>query len=215
MDRIDLDSETDRLEIARRIFAYPTETHQRRHGPQGYTSYESYREWLRDEFAFRCVFTLIREEWISRKANFDIDHFEPQASSTDLRCDYDNLLYVTHRTNLVRGRRALPDPGKVAIGDCISVDPESGEIRTLNEIGAKLVRVLKLDSVDATAERLKWLKILRSLAISDAKQFRMRIGYPTELRDLSKKRVEGNSRPNGISDSAYARRNSGTLPDWY
>jgi hypothetical protein len=215
MDRIDLDSEEDRLQIARRLFAYPTEPHQRRHGPQGYTSYDSYREWLRDEFAFRCVYTLIRETWIGRKANFDIDHFEPQASNSDRKCDYDNLLYVTHRTNLVRGTRSLPDPTKVALGSCLWIDPETGEIQPLNEIGERMILILKLDSADATAQRLNWLRILRFLAISDIDQFRTLIGYPSELRDFSRMRVEGNSRPNGISASAYARRNSGTLPDWY
>ena len=215
MDRLDLNSEKDRLQIARRIFTYPAVPHRRRHGPQGYTSYESYREWLRDEFSFRCVFTLIREEWLGRKANFDIDHFEPQASSSDLRNDYDNLLYLTHRSNLVRGRARLPNPSKVAFGDCISVDPESGEIHTLNDTGARIARVLKLDSPDATAERRKWLGILRSLAINDVELFRKLIGYPSELSDLSGKRVERNSRPNGVNDSAFARRNSGCLPDWY
>src|SRR5436309_202187 len=39
-------------------FAYPHEAHQRRHGPAGYTNYQSYKPWLRDEFAFRCVYCL-------------------------------------------------------------------------------------------------------------------------------------------------------------
>ncbi len=42
-------------------FRYPDGPHQRRHGPRGYASYESYRPWLRDEFAFRCVYCLTRE----------------------------------------------------------------------------------------------------------------------------------------------------------
>jgi hypothetical protein len=29
----------------------------------GYADTDSYRPWLRDEFAFRCVFCLVREQW--------------------------------------------------------------------------------------------------------------------------------------------------------
>jgi hypothetical protein len=42
-------------------FRYPAAPHARRHGPQGYADAESYRPWLRDEFAFRCIYSLFRE----------------------------------------------------------------------------------------------------------------------------------------------------------
>ena len=45
------------------IFDYPANRQERRHGPSGYASYESYRPWLRDEFEFRCVYCLKRETW--------------------------------------------------------------------------------------------------------------------------------------------------------
>ncbi len=195
MDRLDLHRVEDRLEIARRVFAYPGEPHRRRHGPFGYTSYESYRDWLRDEFSYRCVFSLLREQWLGRKAHFDIDHLEPQSSRQDLVCEYDNLLYVTHRVNLVRGKRPLPDPGKVALGKCLAVDPDTGDIRALNDVGGRIISILKLDSPDATTDRLKWLRILRCAAQNDEELFRQLIGYPTDLTDLSKTKVEGNSRP--------------------
>ena len=44
-------------------FVYPSTPHQRRHGPRGYADYGTYRPWLRDEFCFRCVFCLLREQW--------------------------------------------------------------------------------------------------------------------------------------------------------
>lgn len=44
-------------------FDYPELAHQRRHGPQGYAGYHSDRPWLRDEFEFRGVYCLIREQW--------------------------------------------------------------------------------------------------------------------------------------------------------
>lgn len=219
MDRIDLRRIADRLEIARRIFAYPEEPHQRRHGPFGYATYGSYREWLRDEFSYRCVFSLVREQWIGRKAHFDIDHFEPQSSREDLVCDYDNLLYLAHRMNLVRGKRPLPDPCKVALGKCLAIDPVTGEIRALDDIGigSKIISVLKLDSPDATEDRRKWLQVIRCFAQNDEALFRRWIGYPTDLCDLSKKQVDSdhNSRPLGIAESAFERKRTGTLPEWY
>jgi hypothetical protein len=44
-------------------FDYPAVPLVRSHGPLGYSDYESYRAWLRDEFAFRCVYCLSREQW--------------------------------------------------------------------------------------------------------------------------------------------------------
>lgn len=217
MDRIDLSRVEDRLKVASRVFAYPEEPHQRRHGPSGYKSYESYRDWLRDEFSYRCVFSLIRETWIGRKAHFDIDHLEPQNSREDLVCEYDNLLYVTHRVNLVRGKRSLPDPCKVALGKCLRVDADTGEIHAKNDVGGKIIDVLKLNSPDATADRLKWLSILCSVAQTDEEGFRRLIGYPKDFRDLSKTQAEAkrNSRPNGIAESAFERCRAKMLPEWY
>ncbi|TVS12285.1 MAG: hypothetical protein EA424_22775 [Planctomycetaceae bacterium] len=55
-------------------FDYPAESHARRHGPQGYADYESYRPWLRDEFTFRCVYCLQRERWGQVSGTYHIDH---------------------------------------------------------------------------------------------------------------------------------------------
>ena len=60
-------------------FDYPAEPHQRRHGPQGYGSRESYRPWLRDEFAFRCVYRLNWELWQNSVGKFAVEHFLPSS----------------------------------------------------------------------------------------------------------------------------------------
>jgi len=44
-------------------FRYTATPHVRRHGPCGYGDVESYRPWLRDEFTFRCLYCLFREQW--------------------------------------------------------------------------------------------------------------------------------------------------------
>ena len=45
------------------VFVYPVERHVRRHGPLGYSDYQSFKPWLRDEFRFRCCYCLWRETW--------------------------------------------------------------------------------------------------------------------------------------------------------
>ncbi len=40
-------------------FQYPPVAGSRIHAPMGYADAESYREWLRDEFAFRCIYCLV------------------------------------------------------------------------------------------------------------------------------------------------------------
>src|SRR6266702_8310460 len=58
-------------------FIYPSATHVRRHGPAGYADHAGYRPWLRDEFSFRCVYCLLREQWGQMRGGHAIDHFLP------------------------------------------------------------------------------------------------------------------------------------------
>lgn len=79
------------------IFAYPASRKHRRHGPRGYARYDGYRPWLRDDFAFRCAYCLVREQWGRVTGEFDIDHFQPQSLRFDLAADYENLVYSCRR----------------------------------------------------------------------------------------------------------------------
>lgn len=200
-----------------RVFVYPDEPHQRRHGPAGYTDYESYRDWLRDEFSYRCVFSLLRETW--PQTRFHIDHLIPQKERTDLVCDYDNLILLEGRLNLVKGKRRLPDPCKVGLGHHLVVctsGERAGciEARNGSKIGERIIRVLRLDSEDATQIRRDWIGILQSVARTDEPRFRKFIGYPKKLPDLRACRVE-NTREAGLNQSAKHLFNNGNLPDWY
>jgi hypothetical protein len=122
METFDLTRESDRLALVERIFVYPADPQSRKHGPTGYTDYESYRDWLRDEFSYHCVFSLIRETW--PPSSFHIDHLQPQAERSDLTCEYDNLLYIAGQLNLIRGKRRLEDPCLVSLGKCLFVHPK-------------------------------------------------------------------------------------------
>lgn len=196
-------------------FAYPTTPHVRRHGPRGYTNYELYREWLRDEFSFRCVFCLNREQWGHMVGNWDIDHFMPQSSHPQRRLDYENLLYACHRCNGIKSNRVVPDPCRIAFGHCLKVHKD-GTIDALNEDGEFLIQQLRLDSPRCIQYRRKMIDTLRSLALHTRQTYVAWMCYPDDLPDLSRLRPpDGNSRPEGINDSCYARRIRGELPEVY
>ena len=164
METFDLTNERDRLALAARVFVYPPGPHRRKHGPTGYTDYESYRDWLRDEFSYRCVFSLFRETW--PQTRFHIDHLVSQNERPDLVCNNDNLILLEARLNLVKGKRHVPDPCKVALDKCLLVHTGGDqmgciEARDGNKIGEQIIRMLRLDSDDATQIRRDWIGILR------------------------------------------------------
>jgi 5-methylcytosine-specific restriction endonuclease McrA len=93
-------------------FNYPAFPHERRHGPRGYANHESYRPWLRDEFAFRCVYCLTRELWGLFKGVYALDHFLAVIARPDLALVYDNLLYACVSCNLSKGSQQTPNQGR-------------------------------------------------------------------------------------------------------
>src|SRR5262249_7625765 len=120
-------------------FEYPTRPHERRHGPDGYDDYESYREWLRDEFSFRCVYCLHRERWYARAGAFHIDHFIPVVQDPSGRLDYLNLLYACATCNLAKlGILDVPNPCEVDFGDCVRII-DNGQVAALNDVGQSLI----------------------------------------------------------------------------
>ena len=109
-------------------FVYPSRPHVRRHGPQGYADYGRFLPWLRDEFSFRCVYCLRREQWGRAAGELQIDHFLAICHRPELKASYDNLLLVCPICNLLKGSLALPDPCRVLTSDAVQVD-ENGTIR--------------------------------------------------------------------------------------
>lgn len=196
-------------------FDYPTQKHVRRHGPVGYSDYESYREWLRDEFCFRCVFCLRREQWWPGGSSFHIDHFVPQAINPNLKCEYDNLLYVCATCNSKKSDLDVPNPCEFALGECVVVLPD-GKIESRNETGELLIDLLRLDDHPLTMYRRLLLETLRALLSSGhLATYAEWMRYPDNLPDLGSKKPPNNSRPEGISQSAFERLKRGELPEVY
>jgi|SRR6185369_8016637 len=199
-------------------FTYPSEPHVRKHGPAGYKSYESYRPWLRDEFTFRCIFCLCREQWGLIRGSFDIDHFVPQSQDPAGGLSYDNLLYACRSCNLGKSSNLLPDPCRIAFGKCLSVGLDGGVV-PLNDEGQILVDTLRLNNQDYTHFRRLILGIVNSLVRSrnrsDHHILSMLMSYPDNLPDLSSLRPPRNNRPEGVKESYLARRAAGTLPAYH
>jgi HNH endonuclease len=196
-------------------FEYPRHAHSRRHGPGGYSNYESYREWLRDEFLFRCVFCLHRERWYNRSATFHIDHFVPVSVDDTGECEYDNLLYVCAACNEAKKAvLGLPDPCKVAFSECLKIS-KSGRVEALNKHGEKLRQILLLDSKRNVDHRSRWIRILDALSKSDPSLHQELMGFPDDLPDLRRKRSSFNTRPTGVLNCYFVLRENDQLPGSY
>ena len=201
-------------------FAFPADVIQRQHGPTGYANYQEYKDWLRDEFEFRCAYCLEREMWYpNRQGAFAVEHVLPQVRYPALIRDYDNLIYACLRCNSLKQDLETLDPSRVALRDHLDFEPDGSVVaRTVQ--GRKFIRLFRLDLVPAIEVRYQQLTILRlkSAHPDDAnvdQLFRLAFGYPEDLPDLRTKRPESNSRPAGIRECHFVRRLEGRLPEVY
>jgi 5-methylcytosine-specific restriction endonuclease McrA len=112
--------------------------HSRRHVPAGYQNYESFKDWLRDEFQFRCVYCLFRERWYPNGSmSFSVDHVIPRSADrggTSER-DYGNLVYACNRCNSVRTVADVLNPTQCSLSEHLEVRQEDGSVmgRTAEE----------------------------------------------------------------------------------
>jgi hypothetical protein len=196
-------------------FEYPMAPHARKHGPGGYGDYGSYRDWLRDEFTFRCVYCLHREQWYSRSTTFHIDHFVPVSIDPQGKCEYPNLLYVCATCNQAKQDiLGVPDPCEMPFHQCLRITPE-GRVVALNNDGEKLKQVLLLDSDSNVRYRSQVMRTLEALQKADAALYRELMGFPEDLPDLRAKRVPGNTKPDGVANCYFVLRERGMLPATY
>jgi hypothetical protein len=196
-------------------FNYPAAPHVRRHGPRGYADYESFRPWLRDEFAFRCVYCLSREAWGPLKGSYALDHFLPMATRPDLALEYDNLLYGCVSCNLSKGNLETPHPLSSLLATTVKIT-KNGEILGTTPPARELIDLLGLNRPRWCEFRALWIGIVRLAEHHEPALSRQLLGYPTNLPDLSSLRPpEGNNRPDGIAQSHFARRERGELPETY
>jgi hypothetical protein len=195
-------------------FSYPDKPHVRRHGPSGFADYESYRQWLRDEFCFRCVYCLRREQWGIAKGNYDIDHLLPQSIYPAAKLDYDNLIYLCHTCNITKSNKFAPDPSVVAFGKSVRVN-DDGTIIALNKDGKRLIKIMGLDDKEHTQARHIIIRTVQILAVNDRNTYILWMRYPENLPDLNRLRPPSNTRPKGVEKSYFAMRARGELDEVY
>ena len=195
-------------------FVYPDHPHVRRHGPQGYRDLASFRPWLRDEFSFRCVCCLRREAW-DRAVSLEIDHFQPLSHAPGLGLEYDNLLYVCSRCNAAKGAQQIPDPAKALLAGAVTVQAD-GRIVGHTAEARRLVLALRMNAPDAVHFRRLWIEIVTLAARFAPDLYGRVMGYPDDLPNLARLRPPaGNTRPEGIAQSHFARRERNELPPTY
>jgi hypothetical protein len=197
-------------------FHYPDAPHTRRHGPQGYVYHESYRPWLRDEFAFRCVYCLARERWGKGHYGFQVDHLMPQSIDSSRAQDYDNLFYACATCNKMKSdAEDVPDPCLTAFGHCVTVH-DDGTISAINSLGIMLIKILRLDNPENTEYRRSILAILRLAEAKHRQFYKQWMSFPDDMPNLAVKRPpNGNTRQHGIQESFFMRQRRKELPETY
>jgi HNH endonuclease len=196
------------------IFDYPSHRNERRHGPSGYTSYHSFRPWLRDEFLFRCVYCLKREAWGQVTGDFELDHFRPQSLNADSRVDYLNLVYACRRCNSVKLDQSIDDPFQLLVAGNLAVLLD-GQISSGQQDVRRLILQLDLNSPSMARWRVMWMRIVQLAGKKDPVLYRQLTGFPKDLPDLAKLRPPTNSRQKGVSESCHFLRELGSLPGEY
>jgi hypothetical protein len=203
-------------------FSLPGLAPNRKHGPAGYVNYQEYKDWLRDEFVFRCVYCLERELWYpNRQAAFAVEHILPQAKRPDLVCEYDNLAYACLRCNSLKQDLETLDPSRVKLADHLLFEPDGAVVGRTDE-GREFILLFHLNAAPAFDIRKEKLAILRLKAAypADAELdalYRATFGYPKDLPDLrpTAKRPKSNSRPQGVHECHFVRNQQGMLPEVY
>ena len=105
-------------------YEFPASAYVRRHGPTG-LPYSKYKDWVRDEFQFRCVYCLHRERWVKDGwRDFQLDHVVPRKMAPARVDEYTNLVYSCPSCNLTKGVHLVPDPCAQAYGDLILFEPD-------------------------------------------------------------------------------------------
>ena len=196
-------------------FQYPATPHIRRHGPKGYADYASFRPWLRDEYTFRCVYCLRREQWIRSQGAYDIDHFFPATQHPAQECEYDNLRYSCSICNALKSDKLVPDPLEVFVESLVWVSHD-GTLHADSADAKKLIEELGLNSEDMIEYRNTWIEVVAMAEIYNSRLHRQLMGFPKDLPELKRLRPPGgNTRPKGIPQSFFEQRKRDELPETY
>lgn len=190
-------------------FQYPLTPLVRKHAPSYGKDWAPYRDWLRDDFDFRCLYCLQRERWVKRHAVFAIDHIVPRAAG-GAPYHYRNLAYACASCNSNKSDHDVPHPERHSYGKCLEVDDE-GRIRGKNREGKRLIRALHLDDEENTGYRRDRIHELETLAKHDPGQFERTMSFPDRLPDLRSRQPQTNAKPASWEQSHHAKGDAGKV----
>ena len=142
--------------------------------------------------------------------DFELDHFEPQAIKPDKALNYDNLVYACRTCNSIKKASEIADPFPTLVSSNLHCDFD-GRLVPSSVDAFRLIEILDLNSPKAIEWRQMWLRIVAMASEQDASLFTMLVGFPRELPDLSRKKPSSNSRPNGVAESWFAKRQRNEL----
>ncbi|TWT95762.1 HNH endonuclease [Neorhodopirellula pilleata] len=191
----------------------------RAHYPRGYEGYQRYKQWLRDEFQFTCVYCLHRETWDhAGHRSFSVEHKEPQSKNGENTHDYMNLVYACVFCNSCRQDIEIPDPESEAFSDHLTL-LKTGRFQARTAKGRDLIDTLYLNESSRVRMRNMMLQVVDnwSASISGVNEgFKRFFEYPDDMPDLRGKRPPGGNAIAGSEDDChYARRERGELAQWF
>ena len=83
-------------------FLYPQARHRRKEQPPLYSSYVSYKPWLKREFLSQCIYCRL-PDGLKGDDSFGVDHYRPQSKFPELATIYFNLFYACNCCNRRKG----------------------------------------------------------------------------------------------------------------
>ena len=180
------------------VFRYPDERHKRRLQPGPFVDYRSYKPYLREEFARRCVYCRFPDHF-KYADGFGVDHYRPRKKYQDLAADYGNLFYCCNSCNSKKGdfwpnrlqydrRWLIPNPCHNRMSVHLWYEGETAVAKTPS--GKCAVDVLRLNAPDAVHLRQDYARVVRVVR---------------EARNSEERRIEENSRRLRREKSASTR----------
>ena len=145
------------------LFRYPTTPHVRKHGPRGYAEVASFKDWLRDEFSFRCAYCLSREGWEWGRSAFAVNRVVPPSVAPERKFDYSNLVYACRGCSSAKRDFLILDPRSAILADQVIIAAD-GTAVALTEEGRLFVETLRLNKPSLSATRKRLMALLARLA---------------------------------------------------
>lgn len=158
-----------------------------------------------------------RETWVADgRGHFQIDHFVPQCDDMDLLAVYENLFYTCTACNKNKLGHKLPlNPCVDAMGRHIKTERD-GSLTSLTKKGKAFITALRLNRESRINYRRGILNRIDAAIPNDIPSIRDILSYPEDLPNLGRLKPRlGNSKPDGVKSSFWARKKEGILPVTY